>query len=266
MLASGAAESNDDEPLMLAAWQRAASHWSDFDDAFALHPSSRNEAALRPLRLAAEELAGLLQISALGEFRGVLVLSKLVQAARMLTQDEAGMRQALEWHTALVETPLCAGLYASSEGEPSCFNDQLVAAITLARRLNETITAQGLVALGRSHPAAATHWASPLQTPRIFRPALHAAPWWDASRFPVATALEAAWASGALAADIARLGIEHGDRAFDRIVLNGEQVKSASTSDDMLGAGAWSEWKLYDGVRWDEERCALLRSTCAVLR
>ena len=255
------------EEARRAGWQASARHWHAFEAAFAAQPSSQNEAAARPLRLAMSELAALLDDGGgVGEFRRALVLSKLVQGAKMLTHDDDGMRRSLRWHRALVEAPLCAGLWAAAEAEPSCFNDQLVASVTLARRLNASAEAAALVALGNTHGAAATRWSTALQTPRIYHPQLLAQPWWDATTFSVSAALEGAWASGAIATEVSALGIGAGGGfETERIVLSGEQVRAAA-DDDLRGSGAWSEWKLFDGRRWDELRCAKLPTICAILR
>ena len=270
------AEVEEEEGLRLLGWQQAAALWADFEAAYAIQPSPRNEEAMRPMRQALQSLESLLGSANLGEFRRHLVLSKLVQGSKMLTQDDAGMRRAIRWHVALVDTALCAGLFARDESSPSCFNDQLVASITMRRRLNDTSGAEALVALGRAHPSAATHWHSSVQTPRVFHPQLTARPWWDRRAFVVASALEAAWASGAIATDIARLGLVsvgagEGEVVgegigFERMRVNGEQVRAASAADDLGGGGAWSEFKLFDGVVWDDGRCELAATLCALLR
>ena len=41
---------------------------------------------------------------------------------------------------------------------------------------------------------------------------------------------------------------------------------SAKMLGDLRGSGAWSEWKLFDGRRWDEGRCVKLPTICAILR
>ena len=46
-------------------------------------------------------------------------------------------------------------------------------------------------------------------------------------------------------------------------MLSGEQVRAAA-DDDLRGSGA--EWKLFDGRRWDELRCAKCPTICAILR
>ena len=163
----------------------------------------------------------------------------------MLARDDAGIARALEWHHALIETALCRELYAQIETNPSCFNDQLASAITMHRRLNETAAAEALVQLGRSHPAAATQWRTSAQTPRVFHPALTAVPWWDATDFGVSSALEAAWATGAIAEDLRRLGLsaaagaggDGGGRLTDR--PTGAPIQSGA-GDDLRGEGAWS--------------------------
>ena len=141
------------------------------------------------------------------------------------------------------------------------------------RRLNDPRGADGLVAQGRSHPAAATRWERSVQTPRVFTPGLASTPWWDADRFGISAALEAAWASGAIGADLRRLpfggragGDLGGGDQFERIVLTGSQVRPKASEDDLRGAGAWSEFMLFDGAKWNEERCKAAATICALLR
>ena len=277
----GSAHEDSEESTRVELWRVAVLEWSNFTRAFGQTPSSQNRAALSPLRRAMEPLAALCEpASQLGEFRRHLVLAKLVEGAKMLAQDEEGMRDALKWHHTLIETPLCVGLHARSEDDTACFNDQLSFAVTLHRRLNDTVGADELVMRGRAHPSAATHWLNQFQTPRVFHPQLAAHPWWDTSHFRVAAALEAAWASGAIGRDMLRLGIPTGgtaaldaesaesdddDDIFERIVLTGSPIKSAHGV-DLRGSGALSEYMLFDGTSWNEERCTKAAAICAVLR
>ncbi|KAL1526666.1 hypothetical protein AB1Y20_015370 [Prymnesium parvum] len=250
------------ERALVSEWERAVGLWSDFQTSFAQQPSLQNEAAVEAMGRAVEAFASLLERRELGEYRRHLTLSKLVEGSRLLARDEEGMRRALGWLHALLDTRLCAELYAREESEPSCFNDQLAAAITLHRRLNHTAAADELLRRGRSHPHAATHWRTSDQTPRVFSPSLHAAPWWEAAQFEVARSLEALWASGEIHADLERLGV--GAR-FERIVSTAAPIESTGR-DDLRGEGVWSEFMLFDGERWMEERCKVTQALCTVLR
>ena len=279
-----ASDEQEEESARIKTWQQAIRLWSEFADAFGLTPSAKNAAALSPLRKAMNLLESLVSIGKLGEFRRHLVLSKLVEGSKMLAQDKHGMQKALKWHHALLETQLCTGLFATDESQVACFNDQASYAVTLHRRLNDTAGADEMVARARLHPTAATQWLGQAQTPRVFHPRLAAHPWWDSTLFPVSAALEAAWASGAIGHDMARLGIRNavmgpagqdssshsnGDVSssgvFERIVLTGAPIDS-SDGVDLQGAGAWSEYMLFDGEAWNEDRCEKAAAICALLR
>jgi hypothetical protein len=244
----------------------------------------------------------------LGPMRTYLLLSKLAEGSLALARDDRELRPAAAWHEALARHPLCAAAFATREEEHSCFNDRLGAAVTLRRRAaaaarasakggaatavagaSDTAAAESLVALGHAHGRAATRWASSAQTPRVFWPELRSVPWWDASAFAVAGALEHAWASGGIADDLRRMGVvgtagqppaasaigvdatgaarpvaAQGDR-FARIVSSGAPIRGRP-GDDAGRAGVWSEMMLFDGTRWVEEPCRLARSLCGVLR
>ena len=345
----------DPEPIasqrLVAAreqWSRGVSSWESFEVAFSEHPSYDNQAALASLRRAmgSFELAlhagphsaqprtqeGLqmgrqvgrgAETAPLGEMGRYLLLSKLAEGAKTLARRESELARGVYWLEALVRQPLCAELYAETETQPSCFNDQLASAITMRRRMNDTASADGLLRMGHAHPHAATRWNTSAQTPRVFSPHLEAMGWWDASRFPVTASLEAAWQSGAIAADLAHIdralptvgtsgtapaptaaapvavapaadgapmaaeatvssaslprteqrplqstasaaGSGSPDR-FSRIVSAGAPIQAAPGADDDL-SGVWSEFMLFDGVDWLEERCALAVALCAALR
>ena len=244
--------------------------------------------------------------SVLGPMRSYLLLSKLTEGWLALARDDAALRPAATWHEALAAHPLCAAAFAAVEEDRSCFNDRLAAAVTLRRRAaaagrerggeegrasaaTDDAAAETLVELGRAHGRAATRWARSAQTPRVFWPELSSVAWWDASRFPVSTALRAAWASGAIAEDLERLGVRtahSSDRTavavgasggaqaaataggadpFERIVSSGAPIRGRP-GDDASAAGIWSEYMLFDGREWVGERCAVARSLCALLR
>ncbi|KAL3916573.1 MAG: hypothetical protein SGPRY_006760 [Prymnesium sp.] len=263
------ASSSTAEKQCVDGWLRAASLWQDFEAAYAKQPSPQNELALGAMGRAIDAFRPLLHACPPGEYRRHMLLGKLVEGSRLLARDDPSLRRALGWQRALLHSKLCAELFARIETNPSCFNDQLAAAITMHRRLNETVRAEELVAVGRAHPEAATHWISAAQTPRVFDPTLRASPWWSGGDFDVASALEAAWASGTIADDLRRLGIGGEERAgggrFERIVSTGAPIESLP-GEDLVGEGAWSEFMIFDGERWDEDRCALTQALCEVLR
>ena len=229
---------------VVARWRESAAQWQAFEHGFARLPSLENAPAVASLASAMGALSELAESSALSELQRHLVLSRLCEGGKMLARGGGGgdargaMRDALRWHRELVRTPLCRENFAVVETQPSCWNDQLAAAITLHRRLNDTAGAEELVRAGRGHPHAATQWTSSAQTPRVFAPTLEATPWWDPQqpatllpcypatrlpgypanrpapvhrwdpyRFGVAAALEAAWASGEIGDDLRRLGV-----------------------------------------------------------
>jgi TPR repeat protein len=288
----------------LRGWRRGAAHWVQWERSFAEHPSYDNRAALRHLRAAMEEFEATLPLAyaegssggsggggsgdggsggsgeggesgegngegyggGAGELRQFLLLAKLAEGAKALARDPTELRGAVRWLEALATTALCGELYATVETQPSCFNDQLAAAITMYRRLGDAQGAARLVAAGNAHPHAATRWGSAEQTPRVLAPDLEARGWWDGSRFGVAAALEEAWASGAISQDLARIGISGGGRGgFERIVSSASPISAASGADGD-GAGVWSEFMLFDGTTWIEERCARAAALCALLR
>lgn len=256
----------------------------------------------------------------LGPMRTYLLLSKLTEGSLTLARDDAELRAAAAWHEMLARHPLCTAAYAKVEEDHSCFNDRLAAAITLRRRAAaaartraklllgeaakaevaaadvEMARADALVGVGRAHGQAATKWASSAQTPRVFWPALRSIPWWDATSFKVAAALEEAWGSGLIAEDLRRIGVSelgkgiHGvqvtatggfrtsslpqQRAaaaggepdpFQRIVSSGAPIRGRP-GDDAGDAGVWSEFMLFDGKEWVDERCALASTLCTILR
>lgn len=160
----------------------------------------------------------------------------------------------------------------------------------------------GLVARGNAHPHAATKWVTAAQTPRVFLPHLEHRPWWDTARFGVSARLEAAWTSGELTADMGRIDDAVRQAAadgavgevakaktpattassataaeergvgndagvgFERIVSSGAPIRASAVGDDADAVGVWSEFMLFNGSHWLEERCAAARTLCAVLQ
>ena len=296
--------------VALEAWTGAMVHWAAFEGGFSAHASYDNAPALASLRRAMNMFAALIEdddvnhangegalLAAgprrrLGELRRYLLLSKLAEGAKALGRSDEELHAGVKWLEAMALEPLCSELYAQVETQPSCFNDQLASAITMWRR---TGSARGharvdeLVRIGNAHPHAATRWASPLQTPRVYLPGLEAAGWWDARRFEVCATLEAAWASGRLTEDMARIdaavassaaaaaaaaataatasNADGGDDAmgFARIVSSGAPIRGPPGLDGDR-EGVWSEWMLFDGARWDERRCAQASALCSILR
>jgi len=265
------------EDHVLIGWNRGAALWAQWQSSFASFPSYENREALQHLRAAmaafAATLAALDGSDGGVELRRYLLLSKLAEGAKTLGRDPAELVGGVRWLEALVAEPLCTELYATIETQPSCFNDQLAAAVTMRRRLNDTAAANALIDIGNAHPRAATHWTSQAQTPRVLLPGLAAQPWWDPASFGVAARLEEAWASGAIQRDLERIGLnaggsraaDHANAAFERIVSSGAPI-SAAAGADADAAGVWSEFMIFDGNAWLEERCALTVSLCALLR
>ena len=264
------------EAELLNVWSKGARHWDTFELAFERHASYDNAAAHAALRAAMEALeSGLPYVAGPGgaaELLRYLLLSKLAEGAKALAREDGAISSVVGWVEQLVDQPLCAELFAEIETHPSCFNDQLAAAITMRRRLNETDKAEELRRVGIGHPKAATQWRTPAQTPRVFLPHLEATPWWEARRFEVSAKLEAAWTFGELQADLRRIDAavsraarsEEGS-AFARIVSSGAPIRAAPGADGDA-AGVWSEFMLFNGTDWMEERCAAAFHLCSVLR
>ena len=57
----------------------------------------------------------------------------------------------------------------------------------------------------------------------------------------------------------------HAD-AFERIVSSGAPIRGARSTDDLDAAGVWSEFMLFNGTHWLDERCAAAVALCGVLR
>lgn len=274
--AGGSVESGVEDHALIG-WNRGAALWTQWQRSFASFPSYENREALQHLRRAmaafAATLATLDGNDGSVELRRYLLLSKLAEGAKALGRDPSELAVGVRWLEELVAEPLCTELYATIETQPSCFNDQLAAAVTMRRRLNDTAAADALVAIGNTHPQAATHWTSQAQTPRVLLPGLAAQPWWDPASFGVAARLEEAWASGAIQRDLERIGLNAGGSSavgenhavFERIVSSGAPI-SAATGADADAAGVWSEFMIFDGKAWLEERCALTISLCGLLR
>ena len=266
---------DEDEARCVRGWRAASAQFVHFQRVYHAHASYENAAAVAALRGAMGSLAALLGDDgcggALGEMRRYLVLSKLSEGGKTLARDAAEAAGAARWHEALANEALCREMYAVVETQPSCFNDQLAAAVTLRRRAGDAAAADALVALANAHGRAATRWATQLQTPRVFDPSLAARPWWDGSGFAVVRELEAAWADGRIGADLKRLGIVAGGgggggtERFERIVSTGTPINGAPGADGDA-AGVWSEFMLYDGHAWRDDRCAVASALCSVLR
>jgi TPR repeat protein len=150
----------------LRGWRRGAAHWVQWERSFAEHPSYDGSGEGGESGEGNGEGYG----GGAGELRQFLLLAKLAEGAKALARDPTELRGAVRWLEALATTALCGELYATVETQPSCFNDQLAAAITMYRRLGDAQGAARLVAAGNAHPHAATRWGSAEQTPRVLAP------------------------------------------------------------------------------------------------
>ena len=143
----------EDEARCVRGWRAASAQFVHFQRVYHAHASYENAAAVAALRGAMESLAALLGDGdggcggALGEMRRYLVLSKLSEGGKTLARDAAEAAAAARWHEALANEALCREMYAVVETQPSCFNDQLAAAVTLRRRAGDAAAADALVAL-----------------------------------------------------------------------------------------------------------------------
>ena len=148
------------------------------------------------------------------------------------------------------------------------------------RRAGMSADADRVFALANAHPEAAVRWQRKSQTPRVFHPDVYAQPWWDPEMFKINHELRAAYQKdggrelqrqldsmimlkdgavrGSLDADV--------NDGLQRIYTPYIGVRSTDSSAER-GAGAWAEFgPLFDGVNWNEAKCATVPLICDTLK
>ena len=148
------------------------------------------------------------------------------------------------------------------------------------RRAGLSAEADRVFALAKAHPEAAVHWHRQSQTPRVFHPDLLAQPWWNAEQFKITHELRAAFHYDG-GKELQRqldymIGLKDGavrgslntsaDDGLQRIYTPYIGVRSTDSSVER-GAGAWAEFgPLFDGVTWNEAKCAAVPLLCDTLK
>jgi TPR repeat protein len=322
---SGSSSSNSDDrarllPLStdgLALWDAAASSYARFEARFQASQvvSDAGFADLRAAAARLEALATLLQpppppqqptppataAAAVEELErssrtpsslwtparadAVLAALQEVYAALARADDPEELAAAARANVARAQLATCRARFATTEGEPSCWNTAVSSAVTYFRRAGNVAAADAVVVeLARRHPAAATQYPSSWQTPHVWAPGLAAQPWWDAAAFPLARALEASYRDGALQGDVANLvaaasaarpaaGRNNATTAttaaavqLARVFHPAAPVAARDAGADAEGSGAWAELVLFDGAAWHSRHCALVPTLCRLLQ
>ena len=181
---------------------------------------------------------------------------------------------------ALALSHYCRGRFAVKESDAACFNGAVSSAMSYYRRAGLTADADRVFALANAHPEAAVRWRRKSQTPRVFHPELLAQPWWNPELFSISHELRAAYERDG--------GKELQRQLDDMIMLKDGAVRgslNASASDGLQriytpyigvwsadsaaerGAGTWAEFgPLFDGVAWNEAKCATVPLICDTLK
>lgn len=201
---------------------------------------------------------------------------------------------------ALAMSPYCYQWAATSEPESSCFNEAAVAAVAYYRRVPDMEGAKRVLALGRSHPTAATHWDVLEQTPRVYHTGLTSQPWWPHDDFPTARALAKAFArnkkailkelqnvqalqeglhpTSSSAQEEAQVQIDgstatatttdaNSNFGFRRISTPYIGLRTDQDDTRKTGAGGWAEFgPLFDGRGWNQDKCTYTPTLCQVIQ
>mmetsp|Transcript_10302 Transcript_10302/g.14401 ORF Transcript_10302/g.14401 Transcript_10302/m.14401 type:complete len:670 (-) Transcript_10302:129-2138(-) len=208
--------------------------------------------------------------------------------------DESYLPDAAKYALQLSSIELCMERYAATESDPACFNGAISAAVSYHRRAGDQDGATESWKVGKSHPNAATHWKTVLQTPRVYHENLTAKPWWDSSQFSAPSTLKALYENDVTRSQILKeldgvVRLQEGSLRMEEVILNTEGesptravpsteglqriftpyigIKNANAATAQEGAGGWSEFgPLFDGVNWSRERCAVVPTICDALR
>ena len=126
----------------------------------------------------------------LSNLQGYLVLDHMNDMLGPLSGlDEKYVPMAAGYAEALATSQYCIEQFAVTERDPACFNGAAASAVSYYRRIQDDESANRVVEFSRSHPKAATHWDSALQTPRVYHPELSSKPWWNPTEFSAAAVL-----------------------------------------------------------------------------
>lgn len=262
---------------VVAHWYAGCRGWANFTEAFAIS-GTLDDAGFGTLRDAAAHYEAVLALPGLSERRLSMLLSSMQQIFAALARSDlrGALRRGAEVNVLRAQLPACQAHFATVETDSSCWNTAVSAAVTYFRRAGDTDAADSVVMdLAKQHPFAATNFSTQLQTPHVFDPTLRAQAWWNAGDFHVVRALQQSY--DLVKADLEALKAlqanHDGERrvpdaptTFHRVFSPGAPIMPANAEEDQRGSGAWSEFSLFDGYRWDEERCSVTPNICRILR
>ena len=223
----------------------------------------RAQAAMAKL----EELQADARFAALPEQSQVATLDSCEFLARTLGQHE----QAISYAKRVADSPLC-------QAQGDCFASLASKVISRLRALGRPQEAsdyfQKAVAVTAPRSARGgavgplVQWTSEYQTPSWFLPSLRAQPWWepDAMEPPALAQVRAVMAEHftAMQSEVIRLAGRAGRIERDGGGA-GPKLFELQTDHDLVSAGSWTEYLLYDGGRWHEAHCDRLPTVCQVL-
>jgi len=285
-------EVNDEADVL---WRNAVDHLLKFNETFVATDGRVQDTV--QMKGAAKYLRDIVQqhSDSLSSLQLYLVLDNLNDMLGPLAGlDNSYVSDAAKYALQLASTELCIGKYANTESDPACFNGAISAAVSYYRRAGDEDGALESLDLGKSHPYAATHWDTVLQTPRVYHEGITSKPWWDISQFTAPSTLKALYENPASKSQILKelesvINLQEGSLRMEEVIIDvdgaasstaidttgGLQriftpyigVRTADAATAQEGAGGWSEFgPLFDGVNWSRERCAVVPSICNALR
>lgn len=246
--------------LELRGLRQAVHQWSTG----AVDPREETQAPRVKAALAKlEQLQGDERFAALSEQSRVATLDSCEYLARTLGQHEQAVRYAM----LVAASPLCQ---APSAGDcfPALTSKVISRLRDLGRPQEATAYYEKVVAVTAPTSRDGTpllQWKSEWQTPSWFVPGLRAQPWWepDESEPPTLAHTRQMMEQQfeAMQSEVIRLA----NRA-SRIERDSDGALFQLQDDhDLVSAGAWTEYLLYDGGRWHDAHCERLPTICEVL-
>lgn len=279
-------------------WKEAVKHLIRFNDTFvgtegSVQDGTAMSKAVQSLRSLWESYSPVLS-----KLQMHLVLDHMNDMLGPLSGlDDKYVPMAGGYAEALATSPYCVEQYAVSEKDPACFNGAASSAMSYYRRAGDDDSAKRILELGRSHPKAATHWDSTVQTPRVYHPKLTSKAWWNPGDFSTAITLSTSYRDqskkGKILKELAAVkvlqegklrgvgGVEsleldvsgnvkkvqQGNGGVQRIFTPYIGVRTEKDETRQEGAGGWAEFgPLFDGISWNEQHCKVVPTICRALQ
>ena len=252
-------------------WRRAAAAFEEYQSHFHQTGGAIDARSKECLAIAAAELEELTKFN-LGAERDFMLHGRRQDVyAPLCRGGDSDARHAAAAADACIQraiAPKGTNAFAVDEAsEATCWNAAICSAIMYYRRAGDHERAEATLRLARQHPHASTKYDRVDQTPLVFFPGLTSRPFWPSRHFAAVCALEEAFADPSTRAAIdAELTTLISSGRLQRMMSPFSPLDPGSEEADAAAEGAWSEFALYDGEKWNEAACAAVPLLSGLMR